>query len=163
MEKKEKKKPKLKSMFWKMGLLIFISIIFLFYDRTPKLPEDPTVCFDETCFIVEVADTFYKRYGGLSFRVYLEQDKGMVFPFERERDYPFWMKNMNFPLDIIFINKEKEVRFIAPDVQPCVTEQCPNIRAGEPIMYVLELNAGTAGEMNLKVGDVLEMYISHDN
>ena len=158
-ENKQKKKPKLKSLLWKMGILILVSIIFLFYNRSSEPHEESTVCFDETCFTVEVADVFYERYGGLAFRVSLEPDKGMLFPFKHEMDYSFWMKNMNFPLDIIFIDKEKEVKYIASDVQPCETEECPSIRAGMPIMYVLELNAGTAKEINLNVGDKLNIYL----
>lgn len=159
----KKKKLKLSSLLWKMGILIFISIIFLFYNEPPEPPEKPTVCLDETCFIVEVADIFYKRYAGLSFRAHLESDKGMIFPFARENDYSFWMKNMNFPLDIIFINKEKIVKYIAENVPPCETEECPNIRAGEPILYVLELNAGTARKINLSIGDTLNIYLGNDN
>ena len=127
------------------------------------MPEESTVCFGETCFTVEVATAFYERYGGLAFRAHLEPDKGMIFPFKRERDYSFWMKNMNFPLDIIFIDKEKEVKYIASNVQPCQTEKCPSIHAGMPIMYVLELNAGTAEEINLNIGDKLDIYLVNEN
>lgn len=162
-EERQKKKPRLKSLLWKMGILVLISIIFLFYDRSPKMPKESTVCLDETCFTVEIADIFYEKYNGLAFRAYLEPNKGMLFLFKREMDYSFWMKNMNFPLDLIFINKNKEVKYISPNVQPCKTEECPSISAGMPIMYVLELNANTAEKIGLNVGDKLEIYLVDEN
>ena len=56
---------------------------------------------------------------GLMFRENMDSDRGMLFIFEKEGEYPFWMKNTLIPLDIIWINKDKEVVFISENAQPC--------------------------------------------
>lgn len=87
------------------------------------------------------------------FRKELPADCGMLFVFDDELQRSFWMKNTLIPLDMIFFNKNKEVVSITKNVQPCDTEECQKIRPAEKAKYVLELNANTADQINLKIGD----------
>src|SRR3989344_5194996 len=76
------------------------------------------VCFKDKCFNVEIADD-EERTNGLMFRGQMDRDNGMLFIFDKEDKYDFWMKNMNFPLDILWINEDKKVVYIHKDTPPC--------------------------------------------
>jgi uncharacterized membrane protein (UPF0127 family) len=79
----------------------------------------------------------------------------MLFIINEEGIYPFWMKNTLIPLDIIWINKDKEVVFIKKDFQPC-TEICESITPDKKAKYVLEINGSLADKNNIKVGDKVD-------
>ena len=116
--------------------------------------EKISVCFEDHCFNVELAKTVGEISHGLMFRKSLAVNAGMLFVFEKEGAYPFWMKNTFIPLDIIWINGEKEVVFVSENTQPCKDEYfCPSISHGKNARYVLEVNGGTAEKIGLKIGD----------
>lgn len=100
---------------------------------------------------VTVADTPAAREQGLSGRTGLAQDEGMLFVFPADGVYAFWMKDMLFSVDILWLNASGTVVYIAagasPDTYP--TAFRPNTAA----RYVLELPAGWAKEHNVQIGD----------
>jgi len=87
------------------------------------------------------------------FREHLDPDKGMLFIYQDEGVHYFWMKNTLIPLDMVWINSNREVIFISKDVQPCEISQCPLICPGQKVQYVLELNGGTSDKIGLATGD----------
>lgn len=140
-------------------LVIFLSLIFfsaislIFYAERKK-----QVCFKDNCFNVELAKTAEERSRGLMFRESLDSDKGMLFIFDKEGEYPFWMKNTLIPLDIIWINAKEEVVFISDNTQPCKEEfPCLSINPGKNAKYVLEVNGGVAEKIGLKIGDKISI------
>lgn len=112
-----------------------------------------TACIKEACFSVETASSPEELARGLMFREHLDYDKGMLFIFKTEGRHSFWMKNTLIPLDIIWINSEKEIVFIFEDAQPCKNEPCPSIVPDKDAKYVLELNSGAAETFNFSLGD----------
>lgn len=110
-------------------------------------------CFSGKCFYLEVARTPEERARGLMYRESLDADKGMLFIFEKEGDYAFWMKNTLIPLDIIWINADKRIVHISKNTPPCMEVPCPVYSAGTNALYVIELNSGAADELGLLVGD----------
>lgn len=88
----------------------------------------------------------------------MENNHGMLFIFEVEGNYPFWMKNTLIPLDMIWINKELEVVHIAKDVQPCKTISCPSTNPQANALYVFEINAGLAEQSNIEVGSKVTFF-----
>lgn len=110
---------------------------------------------NNTILNVEIADTNEERQKGLSGRKELTNTQGMLFIFSQPGFYSFWMKEMLFPLDIIWINSDKKVVFIKEDAQPCLEENCQTIQSDEEAQYVLELKAGMVEELNIKIGDKL--------
>ena len=138
-------------------ILIFISSCYN-YDNIKK----KSVCFEKNCFVVEIADTNYKREFGLMNRTFLDKDKGMLFVFDKEDYYSFWMKDTLIPLDIIWINSNKEVVFIKENALPCNLFEkklnqkygkCETYISDKKAKYVLEINNGLVKELNIKVGD----------
>ena len=111
------------------------------------------VCFDDQCIRAEVVQTLEARGRGLQFRESLGQDRGMLFIFSASRPHSFWMKNTLIPLDIIWMDHNRRIVFIASNVLPCKTEQCPVYAPGRNAAYVLEVNAGVAVEFGLNIGD----------
>jgi len=131
--------------------------LFFFIYKNNKKDQ---VCFKDNCFKVELAKTDEERMQGLMFRKSLEKNRGMLFIFPGEGIYSFWMKDTLIPLDIIWINQNKEVVFISENTQPCKEDPCPLISPDKKAKYVLEINSGISKEIGLKVGDRLEFNIN---
>lgn len=97
-------------------ILIFASLIILTSSKEESVVNRnqsiKQICFQENCFEVELAITTEEITKGLMFRKELPQNKGMLFIFAKEGIRSFWMKNTLIPLDIIWLNKNKEVVFI---------------------------------------------------
>jgi uncharacterized membrane protein (UPF0127 family) len=101
---------------------------------------------------VRIADTPDKRYLGLSDTDSLGPDEGMLFTYEREDRYAYVMRNMSFPLDIVFLRADGTVsRIVHADVAG----------TGAPYRgeakYVLEVNRGWANRTGVAVGDRIEI------
>lgn len=108
---------------------------------------------------VEVADTKDKRKKGLSKKDDLPIGEGMLFVFEKSGLYTIWMKDMNFPIDIIWIDENKKIVDIVDNalVEPNTKDRdlkryIPKAQS----IYILEINAGLASLNNLEIGDQVE-------
>lgn len=130
-----------------------------FYSYLKKEKEETQVCFKDHCFSVELALTPQEKGRGLMYREVLPKDRGMLFIYENEGIHSFWMKNVLIPLDIIWLDKDKKVVYIAENCQPCPDDPCPIIKPETPAKYVFEINGGLAGEIGLSAGDQLEFEI----
>jgi len=105
---------------------------------------------------LEVAITPEQQGLGLMYRDFLAPNRGMLFPFEFPRRASFWMKNVDIPLDMIFLY-QGEVIFIEANVPPCNAEPCPIYGPDQIVDQVLELAGGRAEELNISTGDRIEI------
>jgi uncharacterized membrane protein (UPF0127 family) len=119
---------------------------------------DPWVSLGGERFQVEVATTPEEQARGLMFRDELPADQGMLFVYDREGPRSFWMKNTLIPLDILFFDGNRRL-INWHTANPCHSDPCPGYSGDAPARYVLELNAGTAAELELKSGDRMELHI----
>lgn len=102
---------------------------------------------------VEVVATPQERSRGLSGRTELLEGHGMLFVFPRSGLYSFWMPDMNFAIDIIWIDERFEVVYIEEDIGP---ETYPESFISDvPARFVLEVNAGGVDKYDVEVGDVI--------
>jgi uncharacterized membrane protein (UPF0127 family) len=116
----------------------------------------PRIIFPDNFVVhVEIAADEPTRAQGLMYRDQLAPDRGMIFFFAQNGDYPFWMKNTLIPLDMIWIDDQKRIAHIAPNVQPCKADPCPSVPAGGNARYVLEVGAGVAARHGLANGQTL--------
>jgi uncharacterized membrane protein (UPF0127 family) len=99
---------------------------------------------------VEVADTPGERARGLMFRRSMPEDQGMLFDFHTETPVMMWMKNTYIPLDMVFVSRQGRVIHVATDAEP-MSERV--ISSNGPAYAVIELNAGVARKIGLRVGD----------
>jgi uncharacterized membrane protein (UPF0127 family) len=103
-------------------------------------------------FAVEVAATDETRQVGLMFRKTLAADAGMLFDYQTPQPVAMWMKNTLIPLDMLFIGADHRISGIAERTVP---HSLATIDSGGPVRAVLELNAGTAARLGIKVGDLV--------
>lgn len=108
-------------------------------------------------FNLKIAKTSEEKEVGLSKEKNLPQNEGMLFPFEKEDYYSFWMKNMQIPIDIIFIKDNKIVNiFINAQPPKTTTESLPIYQPKAPADSVLEINANLSSKYNFKEGDIVK-------
>lgn len=116
--------------------------------------ETLTVSIGQRKLKAYVADSSETRERGLGGRDSLLSDEAMLFLFDTPALHGFWMKDMRFPIDIIWLDESKRVAWVEPNVLPT---SFPKIFAPKvPAKYVLETNAGFAAENNIKIGE--EVY-----
>lgn len=106
----------------------------------------------------EVADSVGKKMKGLMFRGSLEKDSGLLMVFEMERKHEIWMFGMRFPIDIIFIGRNKKIVDVKHNAKPIGKNPFTwrIYRPAKTCKYVLEVSAGLAKRTGTKTGDVLE-------
>jgi len=102
---------------------------------------------------IEFAESEYETQTGLMYRQSMEDNQGMLFIFADEAMHSFYMKNTEFPLDLIFIDSELEIASFQENAQP-LSEQ--GLSSKVPIQYVLEINAGLVEKWSLSIGDKIE-------
>lgn len=108
----------------------------------------------DNIFSVLIADTYELRQKGLSDRPSLEEDEGMLFIFEESAVRGFWMKDMMFPLDMIWIDENKKIVGITQNVMP---ESYPeSFSSTMPVQYVLEVNANVSKKRSIIIGEEVE-------
>jgi len=138
-------------------LLFFFCLFSLLEARKTKFVK---VFFpDESSVTAELAETPEQRQLGLMFRERINPDQGMLLVFEEEDYIGIWMKNVNFPLDLLWLDQEKRIVHIECDVPPCQDDPCPSYSPQIPGMYVLELKAGSVKDHGLKLYDRLEFIL----
>ncbi len=104
---------------------------------------------------VDIADTELEREKGLSGTTSLPQNSGKLFIFNTSGDYGFWMKDMQYAIDIIWIDSNFRIIGITKDVAP---ESYPEVfYSPSPVKYVLEVNAGFSTVHNLLENQLLTL------
>jgi uncharacterized membrane protein (UPF0127 family) len=128
--------------------------------KPAPIQNGTTVSIDGAIFDVDVADTVPKQVQGLSGRSPLKSNEGMLFLFSFARNEGFWMYDMKFPLDIVWINGNRIVGVSAdvPAPKPGqASSTLPIYYPPSPIDKVLEVNAGTAAKYGFKAGDTISI------
>ena len=120
-------------------------------------PAGPRIVLPDGFVVsLEIAADDEMRAQGLMYRDHIDPGKGMLFVFPRDDVFSFWMKNTRIPLDMIWIDANRRVVGLIPNVPPCRVPDCPSYGPGVVARYVLELGAGEAAKHGLKVGDALQ-------
>lgn len=146
------------------GVVIILGIASLFLNPFHAEMKKQSVSIGNTTFKVEVADTMMSRAKGLSGRDGLDAGKGMLFLFDSAGMQGFWMKDMKFPIDIIWINGDRVIGF-AENLQPESKKTIFSLTVYYPpsaVDKVLEVNAGAVNASGFQAGDTVR-YSQIDN
>lgn len=129
-----------------------------------ELVEFPrgTIKIDNVVLEVQIADTDPLRTSGLMFQEELPFDQGMLFVFEGEERRSIWMLNMQFSLDILWLDIEGNILHIEKNVPPCKTAletaTCPSYKGDNKLAkYVLEVTSGFVDEYSITENSKLEI------
>ncbi|MBI3805108.1 MAG: DUF192 domain-containing protein [Nitrospirae bacterium] len=141
-----------KSLFFLLLLFTLLPFGRVSYSETAVAHR--TVIFPSgTKIDAELADNDESRSKGLMFRDRLAPTAGMLFIFQEAHPYLFWMKNCKFPIDIIWLDAQKEIVFISEKTPPCTADPCPNYGPiDKNALYVVEVVSGFAEKEKLKPG-----------
>ena len=113
------------------------------------------VCKDKICVAVEVVSSLEDMKRGLQGREGLKPNHGMLFNFDYEDYQRFWMKDMKFSIDIIWIDSQKKIVTIAPSKAACTQDPCEVYSSTLKAKYVLEVPAGFTKKHKFRQGDQL--------
>ncbi|MBI5817298.1 MAG: DUF192 domain-containing protein [Candidatus Yonathbacteria bacterium] len=129
------------------------------YQENIPSPKNYVLKIGDISINVDIVDTPALQERGLSGKNALLDNQGMFFIFDHSGIYPFWMKEMNFPIDIIWIDEHMSVADITKNVLPSSFPQTFASRV--PIRYVLEVQAGFAERHGVNIGD--QVVLSDSN
>jgi len=144
------------------GALCLVLVAFFYMQNSAQTPlpvaatQNPassTVRIGGETLRVTVAATEAARERGLSGRTGLLGDEGMLFVFPRDGTYAFWMKDMLFSIDIIWISPGGRIVHVAPNVSPATYPE--DFVSPASARYVLEVPAGFVDAHGVKVGDIV--------
>ena len=147
---------KIKILFISCALMVII--IFVYKQNKADLKpifskvNFPIAIINNHQIKLMIADEYTERVHGLSDKKLLEKNSGMLFIFPKKQIQNFWMKNMHFPIDIIWIADNKIVN-ISKNLQPEGEFPKKSYSSNLPVNYVLEVNAGYFDELKMKIGD----------
>ncbi len=139
-----------------IGLLavVVMGIVAIFFYRTePSLEQ--VAEFGGMSLRIEYATTSEARERGLGGRTEIQKDYGMLFVFQKDDRYGFWMKNMLVPIDIFWLDSKGQTVFIMADI---ATSTYPNVfYPSAPARYVLETATGFASMNDIATGTQLRL------
>jgi uncharacterized membrane protein (UPF0127 family) len=143
-----------------ISIFVVLALVVLFFFKPVPQQQNvstPFISVKGTTVSVRVADTPEKREQGLSGTSPLLPNTGMLFIFDTPGTYGFWMKDMNYSLDMLWIGSDKIISHITENATP---ESYPEVFTPEtPVLYVLEVPAGFAKEHSISVGDVVGLHL----
>ena len=146
-------------------LFCFISTAS-YAQRYPQFSPEPQklTCVNATLgnnsLQLMLARTNYERAKGLMFYEELASSTGMLFVFEEPHKMSFWMMNTRIPLDLIFFSEDLTVTEWVKNMVPGYGKpayRLPHYASKDKAKYALELKAGSIEELNIKIGDKLEI------
>lgn len=140
--------------FW--ALAVGVSLVALM-GLTPRFESEGRVArLAGQELRLELADSPEKWALGLMNRSSLGEREGMLFMFPNQGNRSFWMKNVKFPLDLVYFDQELRVVGYREGLPPCTGLVCP-LYDGPPHAYVLEVRGGSVAAWGIKEGQRLEL------
>lgn len=134
-------------------------MLFVLFDfRQENVGSTAVVTINDLDVEAEIARTSKQQIKGLSGRDSLKDGQGMLFVYDDYAVRKFWMKDMKFPIDIIWI-KDDRIIGIEENAAVPTSAEIPTFTSPAPVNYVLEVSAGFARKHGLKAGDKIIVKI----
>lgn len=145
------------------AILVVVIVVFALSRGTSLLNfsfgggnNSQSVTVGKKTYAVTVAKSDTERQNGLSKKESLKAGTGLLFVFPTKDRYGFWMNEMKFPIDIIFINDNKVVDLVENALPPATGQTAASLPVYKPstaVNYVLEINAKEITKNKIKKGD----------
>lgn len=136
-----------------VGALLLGAVFYSLFGGKSAPAKAATLMMGNVIFRVEIADTQELRARGLSGRDSLDDDAGMFFIFSQPGIYSFWMKDMKFNLDFVWISGDQIVGFTEHATAP-IDQHLSHVHdPSQPVDRVLEIGDGAIAAYGLKIGD----------
>lgn len=147
---------------FRLFAILAVLLLIVLIARSYQLPDDcrqyyrhdATIHIAGSAIKTEIADSDQELEKGLSGRICIGENEGMLFVFKEPGYYNFWMKDMKFPIDIVWVDANKRVIEVTDNIQPS-TYPDTFISTRRP-QYVLELKAGQAAKLGITSGKTLD-------
>lgn len=146
-------------MVWASLLLVIVVLLSIIWWRSEDHDSYQRLVINQQVFQVEVADTEVERIQGLSGRSELGSD-GMLFVFDQPVRPGFWMKEMQFDLDFVWIKDNQVVEIMSNVPHPAADvplNQLPTYQPSVLVDAMLEVPAGFAAQQGIAVGDEIRL------
>ena len=137
--------------WWNLGVVVSAAIIGVSIVALVQQPAPATLQLGEGKFSLRVARTDSERERGLSGTAELPSTEALAFVFPTSDRWGIWMKDMRYPIDIIWLDDSKVVRHIEQRVQPN-TYPAKTFQPNDPAKYVIELKAGVVSSQRITIG-----------
>ena len=149
---------KMKQRSWRIATALVVTLLVAFFGFRYYLERARTMTVEflaadgtvRATYHLEKARTEAEQAKGLMFRRHIASDGGMIFIYDRDQPQSFWMKNTFISLDMIFVNNDKKIVGILPEV-PILNDEPRKVDA--PSRYVIELAAQSVSRHGIVVGD----------
>ena len=136
-----------------ISIVILLLVTFWYYRSQPL---GSFIRINGHALQLELAITSEEKERGLGYRDVLPENHGMLFVFDHKDRYPFWMKGMRFPIDIIWID-DTTVVDVRENVPVATEGAYPSYQPTVPVNKVLEVNAGVVKTLGISVGNSVEI------
>ncbi len=145
-------------------LVLVIAAALLFTSASPtktttqgcgKYRTDRVIHINEAAFNTEVASNQSEFDKGLGGRPCILPNQAMLFAFKQPGQYPFWMKGMKFPIDMIWVNSSRQIVAYEPNKQPSSYPTRYQNQKALPAQYVLEVKANTVQRIGIHQGTIV--------
>lgn len=144
-----------------VGLVVLISTLFALlttgilgsaaFPQAAQSGYATSIAVDGVPLRVAIADTPEERIQGLSGQPRIAENQGLLFVFDERGKYPIWMRNMEFSLDVYWLDGRGVIVDMWQNAHP---ESYPQIfEPREYAYYILEVNAGFSEVYNIDIGD----------
>jgi len=170
-------KPVKNKIYFRVIAVILVAVIAVFFifsefikkdekDSDYVFRKDGTLTFFDSANTVktnaeiQIADNEFEEELGLMYRKQMDENKGMLFIFQKPDIQTFWMRNTFIPLDMIFVNADKIIVTIQKATKT-LSDQTYSSTA--PAQYVIEVDAGFCERHNIKVGDKVSWIRTRSN
>ncbi|MFA6569813.1 MAG: DUF192 domain-containing protein [Bacteroidota bacterium] len=151
------KKLNVKPVIIGVVIICLIAGFFLLKSKMNTNQNQSSILIGKTKILAEVADTENLRIQGLSGRDKLPESTGMLFVFDKPGMYSFWMKDMKFSLDFIWISNNQVVDLTEDVPYPKhPNESLPIYQPKTPVDHVLEVTAGFIKKEGIQIGDAVQ-------
>lgn len=150
-----------------LGIILFLANENIYEPPPLNLTSQPKQEFNssyinaevegvEQTLRLQVSDSQEEITQGLMYVQEMNENQGMLFVFQNEQYLTFWMKNTYIPLDIAFLDKNKEIINIESNTEPLNTEK--RYRSKAPAKYAIEVNAGWFERNEIDQGKMFNFY-----